>query len=78
MGGRPCYPNVASLPSAPDAAFIGVKRELTPGVVADLNKLGAGGAVCFAAGFAETGEPTGLALHEQLLDLQGHSFYLSL
>ncbi|MFT5193906.1 MAG: acyl-CoA synthetase (NDP forming) [Cellvibrionaceae bacterium] len=71
MGGRKCFPNVASLPAAPDAVFIGVKRELTPGVVAELSQMGAGGAVCFAAGFAETGEPVGLALHQELLDSMG-------
>ncbi|MEM8858185.1 MAG: acetate--CoA ligase family protein [Chloroflexota bacterium] len=71
MGGRKCFSEVGSLPAAPDAAFIGVKRELTPGVVDALNKMGAGGAVCFAAGFAETGEPVGLALNDQLLDAIG-------
>ncbi|MFK7800368.1 MAG: CoA-binding protein, partial [Anaerolineae bacterium] len=71
MGGRRCFPDVGSLPAAPDAAFIGVKRELTPKVVAELNEMGAGGAICFAAGFAETGEPVGLALHQELLDAMG-------
>jgi len=52
--GVKCYPNVASLPGAPDAAFIGVNRDITLKVVKDLSKAGAGGAICFASGFRET------------------------
>ncbi|MDH5798247.1 MAG: CoA-binding protein, partial [Paracoccaceae bacterium] len=48
-----CFRAVAELPSAPDATFVGVNRQATVGVVNDLSEMGAGGAVCFAAGFAE-------------------------
>ena len=51
--GIQCFPNVAALPSAPDAAFIGVNREITIDVVKELSDLGAGGAICFASGFRE-------------------------
>lgn len=44
---------LSDLPAAPDAAFIGVNRDATIGVVAELAAMGAGGAVCFASGFAE-------------------------
>jgi acyl-CoA synthetase (NDP forming) len=53
VGGLPAYPDLASLPGVPDAAFIGVNRELTVHVAAELSALGCGGAVCFAAGFSE-------------------------
>jgi len=36
-----------------DAVFIGVNRHATIGVVSALSKAGAGGAICFASGFAE-------------------------
>ncbi|RUY87032.1 CoA-binding protein, partial [Mesorhizobium sp. M7A.F.Ca.CA.001.12.2.1] len=39
---------------SPDAAFVGVNRHLTIEVIKALAERGAGGAVCFAAGFLET------------------------
>lgn len=55
MQGLPCFPSVAALPSDPDVAFIGVNRKLTIDTVTALRAKGAGGAVCFASGFAEAG-----------------------
>ncbi|TIX78559.1 MAG: acetate--CoA ligase family protein, partial [Mesorhizobium sp.] len=54
VAGRKAYRSVADLPAAPDAAFVGVNRHLTIEVVKALAERGAGGAVCFAAGFLET------------------------
>ena len=51
--GRRCYRSVAELPSAPDAAFVGVNRTLTIEIVRALSERGAGGAVCYASGFSE-------------------------
>ena len=65
LAGRPCYPTIAALPAAPDAAFIAVPREPTIDVVAALAVRGAGGAVCHASGFAEVG-PEGVDLTERL------------
>lgn len=56
LAALPCYGSVGALPAAPDAAFVAVPREATVEVVADLARLGAGGAVCYASGFAEVGE----------------------
>lgn len=56
IGGIPCVPTIADLPEAPDAVFLGVNRKLTVEAVRDLAARGAGGAVCFAAGFGEMGE----------------------
>lgn len=46
-------PTVEALPQVPDAVFVGVNRHLAIDVVARLARMGAGGAVCFASGFAE-------------------------
>ena len=54
IAGLPAYRTVADLPAAPDASFIGVNRSLTPKILGALSASGAGGAVCFASGFAET------------------------
>ena len=52
--GVKAYTSLADLPSAPDAAWIGVNRDATIELVADLRERGAGGAVCFASGYRET------------------------
>ncbi|MCT8330932.1 acetate--CoA ligase family protein [Albidovulum sediminis] len=57
IGGLRAYPSVADLPEAPDATFIGVNRYASIDVVADLAARGAGGAICFASGWTEAGEP---------------------
>lgn len=65
LGGLPCHPDVASLPQAPDAAFVATPRESTVDVIRQLAERGAGGAVCHAAGFAEDGSD-GAALQDEL------------
>ena len=67
LEGVPCVPSVAELPCGPDAVFIATNRELTLSCVAELAAKGAGGAICYASGFAETGEQ-GQALQRRLLD----------
>lgn len=57
IGGLKAYPSLADLPHAPDATFIGVNRFATIDVVAELAAMGAGGAICFASGWTEAGEP---------------------
>ena len=56
VAGRPAFHSVAALPGSPDAAFIGVNRHATVETVAELSRLGAGGAVCYASGFLESGD----------------------
>jgi acyl-CoA synthetase (NDP forming) len=70
LEGLPCARQVADLPVAPDAAFIGVPADATVEVVGELARMGAGGAVCYAAGFAEMGE-TGSRRNDALLDAAG-------
>ena len=57
IGGLKAWPGLADLPAAPDATFIGVNRHATVGVVKELATMGAGGAICFASGWTEAGEP---------------------
>ena len=57
IGGLRAYAALADLPRPPDATFIGVNRHATVDVVAELARMGAGGAVCFASGWLEAGEP---------------------
>lgn len=70
MAGLPCFTSVAELPEAPDAAFVAVPREATVDVVRDLATRGAGGCVCYAAGFAEL-DTAGAELQQALVDAAG-------
>ena len=57
IGGLRAYASLADLPGVPDATFVGVNRFATVDVVAQLSAMGAGGAICFASGWTEAGEP---------------------
>jgi acetyl-CoA synthetase len=56
LGGVPTVASVADIDGSPDAAFVALPRALTPETVAALRAQGCGGAVIYAAGFAETGD----------------------
>ncbi len=73
IGGITCFAALADLPGAPDAAFVGVNREASVDAVAELARMGAGGATCFASGFAESeAEGTGgAALQARLVAAAG-------
>lgn len=66
LAGVSTFASVADLPGVPDAAFVAVDRVMSIEVVAALQQMGTGGAVCYAAGFAESG-PEGGALQASLL-----------
>jgi acyl-CoA synthetase (NDP forming) len=70
QAGLPAFADVASLPEAPDAAFVGVNRHATIEVVTALSARGAGGVVCFASGFQEAAaeDAEGVDLQAQLLE----------
>jgi acetyl-CoA synthetase len=65
------YRSVADLPAAPDAAFIAVPNHEAPAVAGALAARGAGGFVCFTAGFSETGSEAGHRLTDDLIKRAG-------
>ena len=69
--GLPAYTSVEDLPGSPDAAFVGVNRHRTIGIVKSLRAIDAGGAVCYAAGFLESDE-TGGELQHALIEAAGN------
>ncbi len=70
LSGIPCFKSIDDLPEAPDATFVGVNRYTSIEVVDKLNRMGAGGALCFASGFAEVGEE-GKELQDRLVEAAG-------
>jgi acetyl-CoA synthetase len=65
------YRSVADLPAAPDAAFIAVPSHEAPAVAGALAARGAGGFVCFTAGFSETGSEAGRRVTDELVEQAG-------
>jgi acyl-CoA synthetase (NDP forming) len=70
VGGVPCFADLSQLPGVPDAAFVAVNRERTIEVVAELARIGVGGVVCHASGYAEDGEE-GARLQRDLVAAAG-------
>lgn len=68
MAGVPSVPSLDELPGVPDAVFLGVNRHATIDGMRTIARLGAGGAVCYGSGFAETGDDH---LQRDLLDAAG-------
>lgn len=65
IAGRPAWPSLSALPEPVDAVAIAVPASATPAVLREAVTVGAGGAVAFAAGFAELGAE-GRALQNEI------------
>ena len=71
MEGRACYPSVGDLPqSSRRRLYRRVEAKKPVEVVKALAELSAGGAVCFASGFAEVGDE-GAVLQHRLVEAMG-------
>ena len=68
LAGLPCVATICDLPEAPDAVYLAIPASGVVAALQTLAQIGAGGVVCFSAGFKETGD----ALAEQaLIDATG-------
>ena len=70
LGGYPCFASVADLPEAPDATFLAVPAPAAIVTTAQLAARGAGGIVCYTAGFREAGAE-GQVLEAALIEAAG-------
>lgn len=70
LAGLPCFSSIDSLPEAPDAVFLAVPARGVVEAVRKLAEMGAGGVVCYAAGFKEAG-PEGAEAEAALLEVVG-------
>ena len=61
------FRSIDELPRAPDASFIAAPANEVPKIASGLARRGAGGFVCFAAGFSETGTVEGRQLTSELV-----------
>ena len=70
LAGQPCFARVEDLPEAPDAVFLAVPRHAAIEIVDALRRKGAGGVVCYTAGYGELGDE-GAALERSLVAAAG-------
>jgi acetyl-CoA synthetase len=70
MAGLACFSSLDDLPGVPDATYVGVSREAAVDAVRSLHAMGAGGAICHAAGFSELGAG-GIPLNDALIEAAG-------
>lgn len=70
IDGLTCYPDVASLPEAPDVGIVLLGAERAHTAVRDLANLGTRAAIVLASGYAEAGEQ-GAQRQAQLLEAAG-------
>lgn len=59
MCGLPCYSSIEQLPEVPDAVFLAVPTQPAIDIVRWLSEQGAGGVVCYTAGFGSDGNEGG-------------------
>jgi acyl-CoA synthetase (NDP forming) len=64
--GRPCVPDLDSLPEVPDCVVLAIPREATEQAIEECARLGVGGAVIFASGYAEMGGEERIAAQQRL------------
>ena len=70
LGGFPCFADIDALPEAPDAVFLAIPAPAAVAAVDTLREIGAGGIVCYTAGFKEAGRD-GQKLEQDLLNAVG-------
>ncbi|MCA0405353.1 MAG: acetate--CoA ligase family protein [Proteobacteria bacterium] len=70
IDGLKCYPDIASLPAAPDVAMICLGAERAIAAVRELSQRGTLAAIVLASGYGETGEE-GMRRQQELIEAAG-------
>jgi len=70
MAGLPCFATLGDLPCAPDAVFLAIPADPAIDAIGKLADMGAGGVVCYSAGFGEI-DVVGLAREKALREAAG-------
>jgi acyl-CoA synthetase (NDP forming) len=66
---RPTWLSLSNLPATPDCVVVAVPRDAVASVVEEAAAIGAGGAIIYASGYAETGRPEHVKLQNYLTTL---------
>ncbi|MFT4725594.1 MAG: acyl-CoA synthetase (NDP forming) [Granulosicoccus sp.] len=70
LAGFACYSSVEQLPEPPDAVFLATPARSAIDILQSLKNMGAGGVVCYSAGFGEAGD-AGREAEQQLIEAAG-------
>ncbi|HXA36324.1 MAG TPA: acetate--CoA ligase family protein [Steroidobacteraceae bacterium] len=73
VGEQRCFPSLASLPAVPDCAAVTVARESAEEIVREAARVGAGGVILYASGYAETRLPERIEQQRRLCDIARES-----
>ncbi|MDT8333861.1 acetate--CoA ligase family protein [Roseomonas gilardii] len=73
IAGRECFPSLTDLPEAPDCVVLCVARTQVEESLGQAIRLGVGGAIVYASGFAETGLPERVAEQVAIVTLAQRS-----
>jgi acyl-CoA synthetase (NDP forming) len=73
IAGRRCYPDIESVPEPVDLALLAISMEDTLPYLERCHARGVKAAMVFAAGFAETHKPEGIARQQQLAAFAGRT-----
>ena len=66
--GRPCYPDIASVPAGLDLVILAIPPAAVPSLVRECASSGVGGCIINTAGFSETGREEGRRLEREILE----------
>ena len=69
LAGRRCYASLADLPQVPDCVVVALGQDQVEAAARECARLGVGGIVVFASGYAETGTDEGHAAQARLAAL---------
>ena len=67
VAGHRCYPSLADLPIQPDLVILAVPRDEVEPMVEECARVGAGGIIVYASGFAEMGRPQYIELQQRIV-----------
>jgi acetate---CoA ligase (ADP-forming) len=70
IGRYPCFPDIRSLPHAPDVAIVLVGSSRVPDAIRELQAIGTGAAIILAGGFGESGAE-GMVRQQELKNAAG-------
>jgi acyl-CoA synthetase (NDP forming) len=73
LNGKQCYPSIAALPEVPDCVIVALPGEAVEPVIEECARLGVGGAIIFASGYAETGKAEKIEQQKKLSRISAES-----
>ncbi|QHE84790.1 acetate--CoA ligase family protein [Hydrogenophaga sp. BPS33] len=68
VAGHTCFASLSELPDSPDLVIIAAPRDEVEAIVDECCRVGAGGAIVYASGFAEMGRPPFVELQARIVE----------